>query len=99
MSHSSPTPAQRSLHRRCVGHITPEALAGGPIGKLIEGDILEILVDRNRLEGRVDLVGHGEEIFGAERGAEILAARPLRPDLAPDAQLPPTPGFGPRCRM
>jgi putative YjhG/YagF family dehydratase len=72
----------------CIGHITPEALAGGPLGKLVPGDIVEILIDRQRLEGRVDLVGHGDEIFGAEEGARVLAARPVGNDLAPDAQLP-----------
>src|SRR5205085_5073014 len=42
----------------CIGHIGPEALAGGPIGKVIDGDIIEIAIDRNRLEGRVNLIGH-----------------------------------------
>ena len=41
----------------CVGHVTPEALAGGPIGKLRDGDRIRIVVDRNKLEGTVDLVG------------------------------------------
>jgi putative YjhG/YagF family dehydratase len=72
----------------CIGHVTPEALAGGPIGKLLDGDIIEIRVDREKLEGEVNLVGHGAAIFGEEEGTRILASRPLRPDLAPDAQLP-----------
>lgn len=71
----------------CVGHIGPEALAGGPIGRLVEGDVVEILIDRHRLEGRIDLVGHGERLFGPEEGARVLAARPPRPDLAPDPEL------------
>src|SRR5262249_16119543 len=41
----------------CVGHVGPEALAGGPIGKLRDGDTVRIVIDRNRLEGTVDLVG------------------------------------------
>jgi hypothetical protein len=45
----------------CIGHVTPEALAGGPIGKLLDGDIVEIVIDRNRLEGTVNLIGHGPE--------------------------------------
>jgi len=45
-------------------------------------------VDRNKLEGTIDLVGHGGDIFGAERGAEILDGRPPRADLAPDPNLP-----------
>jgi putative YjhG/YagF family dehydratase len=72
----------------CIGHISPEALAGGPIGKLIDGDIIEITIDRTRLEGRLDLVGHGDRIFGPEEGARILAGRSPRPDLAPDPALP-----------
>jgi putative YjhG/YagF family dehydratase len=72
----------------CVGHVGPEALAGGPIGRLIDGDLVRIVVDRNRLEGSVDLVGYGEKIFGPEEGARVLAGRPPRPDLAPDPNLP-----------
>jgi putative YjhG/YagF family dehydratase len=73
----------------CIGHISPEALAGGPIGKILDGDVIEIVVDRVKLEGSVNLVGHGGEVFGAEEGTRVLAARPLRPDLAPDPALPP----------
>ena len=72
----------------CIGHVTPEALAGGAIGKLMDGDVVEIRVDREKLEGEVNLVGHGDELFGVEAGTKLLAARPLRADLAPDAQLP-----------
>jgi putative YjhG/YagF family dehydratase len=72
----------------CVGHVGPEALAGGPIGRIIDGDLVRIVVDRNRLEGSVDLVGHGEKIFGPEEGARVLASRPPRPDLAADPNLP-----------
>jgi putative YjhG/YagF family dehydratase len=72
----------------CIGHVGPEALAGGPIAKLIEGDIVQIVVDRNRLEGSVDLVGHGNSMFGAEEGTRILAARPFRSDLSPDPLIP-----------
>src|SRR5712691_885572 len=72
----------------CIGHIAPEALAGGPIGKVLDGDVIEIWVDRMRLEGSVNLVGAGDKIFGTEEGTRVLAKRPLRPDLAPDPQLP-----------
>jgi putative YjhG/YagF family dehydratase len=73
----------------CIGHISPEALAGGPIGKVLDGDIIEIVVDRVNLEGSVDLVGHGADLFGAAEGGRVLAARPMRQDLAPDPALPP----------
>ena len=72
----------------CVGHVSPEALAGGPVGKLVEGDIVEIAVDRRLLEGSVNLVGANGEVFGAAEGTRTLAARAPRPDLKPDAALP-----------
>jgi putative YjhG/YagF family dehydratase len=72
----------------CVGHIGPEALAGGPIGKVRDGDRIRVLVDRNQMEGSIDLVGEGEVLFGSEEGVQVLARRPPRPDLAPDPHLP-----------
>ena len=72
----------------CIGHITPEALAGGPLGKLLEGDRIEIVIDRVKLEGTINMVGAEGKVFGAEEGARVLAARPLRSDLAPDPALP-----------
>jgi dihydroxy-acid dehydratase len=38
----------------CVGHIAPEAMLGGPIGLLREGDLIEINVDERRLSVLVD---------------------------------------------
>jgi putative YjhG/YagF family dehydratase len=72
----------------CIGHVTPEALAGGPIGKLREGDLIEIAIDRVKLEGTLNLVGSGEVRFGAEQGTRVLAERAPREDLAPDPALP-----------
>jgi xylonate dehydratase len=72
----------------CIGHIGPEALAGGPIGKLIEGDVVEIEIDCDNLHGRINLVGHGDEEFGAEQGGQVLAQRAPRPDLKAEAALP-----------
>ena len=72
----------------CIGHIGPEALAGGPIGKVRDGDLIRIEVDRVRLTGSVDLVGEGDRRFTPAEGAEVLAARAPRPDLAPDPNLP-----------
>ncbi len=72
----------------CIGHVTPEALGGGPIGKVLDGDMIKITIDRVNLVGSVDLVGAGGRIFGEEEGARVLADRPPRPDLAPDPQLP-----------
>jgi dihydroxyacid dehydratase/phosphogluconate dehydratase len=72
----------------CIGHVGPEALAGGPIGKVQEGDLIRIVVDRNRLQGSIDLVGDAEGEFGAAEGTRVLAARAPRADLRPDANLP-----------
>ncbi|MSR83785.1 MAG: YjhG/YagF family D-xylonate dehydratase [Candidatus Latescibacteria bacterium] len=72
----------------CLGHMSPEALAGGPIGKLVDGDLIEITVDRENLKGTVNLVGEGSREFGAEEGTRVLERRPLRPDLAPEEHLP-----------
>ncbi len=72
----------------CIGHVGPEALAGGPIGKIVDGDVIEIVIDRNSLEGTVNLIGHGETRFGAEEGTRVLAERPMRPDLHTDPDLP-----------
>ena len=59
----------------CIGHISPEALAGGPIGKVRDGDQIEIVIDRAALTGTVNLVGEAGENFGAEEGTRRLAAR------------------------
>jgi xylonate dehydratase len=72
----------------CIGHVSPEALAGGPIGKLREGDQVRIVIDRNTLVGSVDLVGDATGIHGPDWGTAELAHRGPRPDLAPDAGLP-----------
>jgi putative YjhG/YagF family dehydratase len=72
----------------CIGHIGPEALAGGPIGKVHDGDLIQIIIDRNRLEGSINLVGTDEPVAGPDRGQQILAKRPPRADLAPDPNLP-----------
>lgn len=74
----------------CIGHVGPEALAGGPIGKVLDGDVIRIVIDRNRMEGTIDLMApdpvSGES--STEAGTAVLAARPGRPDLAADAGLP-----------
>jgi dihydroxyacid dehydratase/phosphogluconate dehydratase len=72
----------------CVGHVSPEALAGGPIGKLRDGDRVQIVIDRNKLEGSIDLVGDEAGVYGPEWGAAEILKRSPRPDLAPDPALP-----------
>jgi putative YjhG/YagF family dehydratase len=72
----------------CIGHVGPEALAGGPIGKLRDGDVIRIVIDRVNLSGSVDFIGEGDETFDPEEGARRLAARTPHPGLAPDPRLP-----------
>jgi xylonate dehydratase len=72
----------------CIGHIAPEALAGGQVGKLQDGDQIEIVIDRTNLTGTVDLVGTTKEVFGAEEGDRELARRSARSDLRPHPNLP-----------
>ncbi|HKS36471.1 MAG TPA: YjhG/YagF family D-xylonate dehydratase [Verrucomicrobiae bacterium] len=72
----------------CIGHVGPEALAGGPIGKVRNGDLIRIVVDRNKLEGSVDFIGDSGRQFRSEEGAEVLARREAHPDLAPHPALP-----------
>ena len=72
----------------CIGHVGPEALAGGPIGKLRDGDVIQIEIDRNANTGRVNFVGESGRKFSAEEGAQLLAARPMRDDLAANPNLP-----------
>lgn len=72
----------------CLGHVGPEALAGGPLGRLRDGDRIRIVIDRTRLEGSVDFVGDDSGPCDPATGARILADRPPRPDLAPAEGLP-----------
>lgn len=72
----------------CIGHVGPEALAGGPVGKLRDGDVIEIVIDRINLTGSVDLVGHDGSYYGAHEGARVLAGRIPHPALAADPDLP-----------
>jgi putative YjhG/YagF family dehydratase len=67
----------------CIGHVGPEALAGGPIGRLRDGDRIRVVIDCRSLEGRVDLVDEQGRPHDDE-----LARRPPREDLRPDPDLP-----------
>ncbi|MHC4177094.1 MAG: YjhG/YagF family D-xylonate dehydratase [Planctomycetota bacterium] len=72
----------------CIGLVGPEAMAGGPLAKVREGDRVRIVIDRNKLEGSVDLVGDSDRQFGPEKGTRVLNERSPHPDLSPDPQLP-----------
>lgn len=72
----------------CIGHVGPEALAGGPLGKVQYGDMVEIIVDRNQLTGSVNLVSvDGRKLTSAEAN-DLLNSRPAHPELKPDPRLP-----------
>jgi xylonate dehydratase len=73
----------------CVGHIGPEALAGGPIARVRDGDLIEIVIDRASLIGSIDLVGIDGEPRSPAECAAALAERAPHPDLAPNEALPP----------
>jgi len=72
----------------CIGHVGPEALAGGPIGKLRDGDLIEIVIHTRTLEGTIHFLGDGDQAVSPEEGAEILRQRPPHPGLAADPDLP-----------
>jgi xylonate dehydratase len=72
----------------CIGHVGPEALAGGPIGKVLDGDMIRIVIDRKRLEGRIDFLGPAGNELSLEVATKMLEARSLRPDLQPNPALP-----------
>lgn len=72
----------------CIGHIGPEALAGGPIGRLRDGDIIAIEVDRNTLTGSVMLVATPFGDLTPEAAEQLLATREPHPDLHPHEKLP-----------
>ncbi|WP_413725359.1 YjhG/YagF family D-xylonate dehydratase [Sodalis sp. RH16] len=74
----------------CIGHVGPEALAGGAIGKLRTGDIVEIKIDCRQLHGEVNFLGTAadETLPTREDATAILNARTSHPDLMPDPQLP-----------
>ena len=72
----------------CIGHVGPEALAGGPIGRLRDGDRIRIVIDRAQATGRVDFLGDATAELSEPEAAALLAGRPRRSDLAADPALP-----------
>ncbi len=72
----------------CIGHIGPEALAGGPIGKLQDGDLIEIIIDLNQNTGSINFIGTSNHRLSCDEGAQCLAKRSSHKDLAPHPALP-----------
>jgi dihydroxyacid dehydratase/phosphogluconate dehydratase len=75
----------------CIGHVGPEALAGGPVGKLLDGDLIQIIIDTRGLVGTVNLVAQAvdpADQTSIDRGNQLLSTRKPRIDLACDPLLP-----------
>ncbi len=81
----------------CIGHVGPEALAGGPIGKLRDGDLIRIVIDPRQLTGSLDFIGAGASSIphsplptphSQSTATRELNERPTPPQLAPDPRLP-----------
>lgn len=72
----------------CIGHVGPEALAGGPLGRLRENDRVRIIVDRNTLEGSVDMVGDANGSLNPQAATKLLDSRTPVEGLAPDPNMP-----------
>jgi len=72
----------------CIGHVGPEALAGGPLGRLRDGDRVSIVIDRVHLTGSVHFLGPAGQPMTPQQGAEFLNTRQPHPDLKPHAKLP-----------
>ena len=72
----------------CIGHVGPEALAGGPIGKVLDGDLIEIIIDTRNLKGTINFVGENSREFGPSEGAQVLSKRSSRTDLKAHPKLP-----------
>jgi dihydroxyacid dehydratase/phosphogluconate dehydratase len=65
----------------CIGHVGPEALAGGPLGKLRDGDTIRIIVDRVNLSGSIDALN--VDLDSRSPHPELK----LNPDLPEDTRL------------
>ena len=75
----------------CIGHVGPEALAGGPIGNVLEGDTIQIEIDTINLRGTINLVGHNGTVYDAITGAAVLtdrARQSITNGAAPDERIP-----------
>lgn len=72
----------------CIGHIGPEALAGGPVGKLRDGDMIEISIDQKNLSGSINLIGTQDKTLNPEEAKQLLLERPIHPKVKKHAKLP-----------
>lgn len=79
-----------------ISQIIPEELDNGPLGKLLDGDIVRVSINVHTGEAEFNLVGEKsttDSDYDPQLGARILAGRPTRddidiqPGLHPSAQL------------
>ena len=64
----------------CIGHISPEAWADGPIGRIRDGDTIRIAIDTIALEGSINIVTSDDNA--------AFDQRPRHPNLKPDPNVP-----------
>ncbi len=72
----------------CIGHVGPEALAGGPIAKVRDGDMIEIEINCRSLLGRVDLVDTAAGLPPDTTADQLIESRADHPDLVVEANMP-----------
>lgn len=75
----------------CIGHVGPEALADGPIGKVQNGDVIDININTKECNGSINLVGTHDapdKELTSEEGAKVLSNRLSHPALKPRENLP-----------
>jgi putative YjhG/YagF family dehydratase len=63
----------------CIGHVSPEAWADGPIARVRDGDLIRLEIDTRSLSGAVDVIG-------VEAGE--FSRRERHPSLKPDPRVP-----------
>ena len=71
----------------CVGHISPEALANGPIGRIEDEDLIEIIIDTGLLSGSINFVGTEKKKLSPDEASEVLNSRSSNPQLNCDPRL------------
>jgi len=67
----------------CVGHISPEAWAGGPIGKVRDGDPIRVHIDCRKMTGSVDFTGDIDALHNRPANEKL---QPL-PNVPDDTRL------------
>ncbi len=72
----------------CIGHVGPEALDGGPIARVRDDDVIDIVIDRNTLTGTVNLVGAEGVALDPAACQALLHDRAPHPGLTPHERLP-----------